>query len=169
MEGQMNPKTPRSNVRRCILVVSAGLIITVLLLAQTALADLPPRPEPGPDPTGSDGSGGSQLILLVQFPTEWPWESVHWQDLQTEVQWQDPHTGAWHRVEGWQGTLDTIEIDEAGLVTGMKTWWVGASDLGTGPFRWLVYSSPGESLLATSAPFDLPDSQGASFTVVVKP
>ena len=41
----MNPKTPRSNVRRCILVASAGLIITVLLLAQTALADLPPRPE----------------------------------------------------------------------------------------------------------------------------
>ena len=163
----MDSRTRKSSTRRCILLASICVTIAAALLARPALAALPPRPDPETDPTGDDPSNGGPLILLVQFPQDWPWEHVHWQNLHTVVQWQDPYTGKWHDVQGWKGTLDTVEIDTSGLVTGKKTWWFGGKDLGTGPFRWLVYGSPKDSLLATSTAFNLPDSAGGSITITV--
>jgi len=72
------------------------------------------------------------------------------------VEWQDAD-GMWHAVAGWQGTLDRVAVED-GAVTGYKTWWVGAEDLGTGPFRWLIYRGKGGERLATSEPFYLPAS-----------
>jgi hypothetical protein len=163
----MNSNARKAGNTRCILLVTILVAMATVVPAQPALAQLPARPSL--DSPTSDGPDGAQLVLLVQFPQDWPWESAHWQELWTVVQWQDPHTGLWYTVEGWQGTLDTVEVDEAGSVTGAKTWWVGIKDLSTGPFRWLVYHGPGGSLLTTSAAFDLPASAGATVTVAVTP
>jgi hypothetical protein len=50
---------------------------------------------------------------------------------------------------------------------GHKTWWVVKSDLGTGPFRWVIYRSRQGPRLATSQPFDLPDTEGRTVRVEV--
>jgi hypothetical protein len=163
----MDYEVQRPSSRRWILLVGILVTIGTLLLAQPSLAQLPTRP--GLDSPTGDHADGAQLVLLVQFPQGWPWESTHWQELWTVVQWQDPHTGQWHTVEGWQGTLDTVEVDKAELVTGKKTWWVGEGELGKGPFRWLVCKGQGGSPLTTSTVFDLPDAAGTSATVVVAP
>lgn len=78
------------------------------------------------------------------------------------VQWQEK--GDWHDVTGWQGTLDQIQPGANGF-TGIKGWWVAEDDLGTGPFRWVVYHGPGGAPLGTSEPFDLPERTGQSVIV----
>lgn len=82
------------------------------------------------------------------------------------VQWQDGR-GSWHTVEGWQGGLDRIALDESGGVVGVKTWWVGEAQLGGGPFRWSVYLKQGGTLLVRSGSFHLPSSQGEGVQVEV--
>jgi hypothetical protein len=82
------------------------------------------------------------------------------------VQWRDP-LGTWYEVEGWRGGLDGVVIDEDGIVVGEKAWWVAEPDLGTGPFRWMVYHGEGGELLAASEPFDLPESRDVSTMVEV--
>jgi hypothetical protein len=79
------------------------------------------------------------------------------------VQWQNVY-GVWHDVTGWQGTFDTIT---AGV--GTKLWWVAEKDFGSGPFRWVVYRNPGGAVVATSAPFYLPDVAGRTVTVEIPP
>jgi hypothetical protein len=66
-------------------------------------------------------------------------------DLWTVVQWQDTG-GGWHDVQGWQGWLDGES----------KTWWVAPKDLGTGPFRWVVYRGRCGGVAGASGPFHLP-------------
>jgi hypothetical protein len=75
----------------------------------------------------------------------------------TIVQWQD-YFGAWHNVDGWQGTLD---------VGHQKLWWVADKDLGTGPFRWVVYRDQAGPSLAVSESFHLPDLSGMKVRVDV--
>jgi hypothetical protein len=75
------------------------------------------------------------------------------------VQWQDTG-GRWHDVEGWQGTLDDVALG-----VGNKLWWVAQSDLGTGPFRWIVRRGFGGDLLAESEPFYLPGTAGETLQV----
>jgi hypothetical protein len=130
---------------------------------------LPPRP-PTPTftvvaPTRSAPDSGS-IELRVRFPAALPGRESPWQELWTVVQWQDPHTGTWRDVESWQGTLDGVR-GEGGAVVGHKTWWVAQRDLGTGPFRWLVYRSQGGPLSVTSEPFDLPAGGGETVGVEV--
>ncbi|MBN1979815.1 MAG: hypothetical protein JW918_20670 [Anaerolineae bacterium] len=134
--------------------VGGALLALALLLAvaQPVLAALPPRPS-AEDP-GQGASGGGAIALHARFGPAWPWDEAHWQNVWTVVQWQDERS-AWHDVEGWQGTLDDVAIAD-GAVTGHKTWWVGAEDLGKGPFRWVVYRGEGGAPLATSEPFGLP-------------
>ena len=111
------------------------LLVLVLLvtLVPSALADLPPRPEPSvPAPAGGT------IVLSASPVTAKMW---------TLIQWQDAF-GKWHDVQGWQGTFEP---------GGKVQWWVGAENLGQGPFHWLVYSERDDGdLLATSDPFDLP-------------
>ena len=129
---------------------------------------LPPRP---PTPTVADvvparpTPDSGSIELRARFPAAMPGRESPWQELWTVVQWQDPHTGTWRDVESWRGTLDGVRGEDDGL-TGHKTWWGARRDLGTGPFRWLVYRSRGGSLVVASEPFDLP--AGAGKTVVVE-
>ena len=151
----------------------AALDLEVLAVLQTApgvLADLPPRPTPRPIPQPSAKPrppAGAWLELRAQFPSTWPWDSVHWQELWTVVQWQDPYTRYWHDVDGWRGGLDDVTVDEGGAVLGGKGWWVAEKDFGTGPFRWAIFQGQRGELLSVSEPFDLPDSTGATATIEV--
>jgi hypothetical protein len=140
-----------------------------------AQAALPPRPTPQATTTAlatareeakAHPQAGAQIKLQVQFPANWPWASAHWQDLWTVVQWQDA-LGNWHTVEGWQGEMDGVAIDAAGMVSGHKTWWVAQKDFGTGPFRWVVTGGTGSAPLAASGPFDLPSVNRATVTVAL--
>jgi len=135
---------------------------------QFAVAQLPPRPDtPAPVAKPAPSAArGAFIELRAEFPAAWPWETSHWRDLQTVVQWQDPW-GMWHDVEGWQGTLDGVEVGEDGAVVGLKLWWVGGADLGTGPFRWRVTHGQGGRLLGTSEPFGLPSAANTTLTVEV--
>ena len=142
---------------------SAYIVCALLVLvslpspAQTALADLPPRPTATPTPQPAPPPAtGARLELRVEFPET---ISYPWQDLWTVVQWQD-EWGYWRTVEGWQGSLDSVAEG-----VGVKHWWVAKGDLGGGPFRWRVYRSQGGRLLAKSAEFDLPARTGETTTI----
>lgn len=157
------------SIRICVVVMigSAGVLLLVALAPGPALA-LPPRPtaQPTATPTPQPTPVMAPLELRVEFPPDWPWASVHWQDLWTVVQWQDAQ-GAWHDVEGWQGTLDDVVSGEAGAIMGCKGWWVAQADLGKGPFRWVVAQGKDRPALATSALFNLPGADGVGVTVQV--
>jgi hypothetical protein len=160
-------KTVRQISVRFLVSTAAVLtlaIATLLLLPAQTAQSLPPRPALPTKPPSK--ATGSTIELHAQFPSTWPWNETDWQELWTIVQWQD-NGGNWHNVEGWQGTFDRVKVDKDEAVMGQKTWWVGASDLGKGPFRWQVYRSKGGSLVATSTPFNLPDAAGLVVTVEV--
>lgn len=147
------------------LVVTPTAYKEVSAAAGPVLADLPPRPTPDslPGPAHKKALAGGWIELQVQFPAT---TSYPRQGLWTVVQWQD-EWGHWRDVQGWQGTLDEVEADGGSDVVGWKKWWVDKEDLGKGPFRWQVYQSKGGRALATSAPFDLPGSSGATVVVEV--
>src|SRR5574341_2058391 len=107
-------------------------------MAQAAPLAVPPRPEPADIRSASTGANIQLQVATNQL------------SLWTVVQWRDA-LGDWHDVEGWRGTLDSIEDG-----TGYKTWWVYADDFDKGPFRWVVYAAPNWKKLAASAHFKLP-------------
>jgi hypothetical protein len=156
----------RVSVRFLISTVAilALLVAAFLLLPVQTVRSLPPRPalptKPPPEATGS------AIELHAQFSSAWPWNETDWQDLWTIVQWQGTD-GVWHNVEGWQGTFDLVKVGNAGEIIGQKAWWVGYSDLGKGPFRWQVYRTKGNMLVATSEPFNLPNATGLVVTVEI--
>ncbi len=143
-----------------LLLLGAG-ISTPSQAAPAVFPTLPPPPTntplPAPIPPTSVPPTGSLIELHVQFPGDWPWSRVHWQELWTVVEWQD-EKGVWRTVKGWQGILDDVSIDASGLVWGKKVWWVAGDDLGRGPFRWTVYRDKGGRLLGRSELFYLPKS-----------
>jgi hypothetical protein len=159
-----------SGIRRiatAILLACLPIFLVTLLglNSKTAYGDLPPRPEtppapiPTPVPSTSGSLPGSAIELYVEDVPTGP-EGV-W----TVVEWQDPHTGQWNAVEGWQGT---VEQD------GRQTWWVAPKDYGTGPFRWVVLESKEADRLAgdpiaISNNFTLPQKRGETIVVLVTP
>ena len=148
------------------------ILISVLLLAWPPLLtqagpelppretpippELPPRETPIPaqpsdddDDDKDDTPDGAHIVLRVPSAPAGVWTIVQWQD----------SAGGWHDIDGWQGTLD--EGDQ-------KMWWLAPDLFGKGPFRWLVYQSPGgDKLLATSDSFYLPNSAGEKLRVEV--
>lgn len=94
-----------------------------------------------PDDTSSETEESPPDGALIELRIDPPWP-----ELWTMVQWQDPQ-GDWYNVDGWRGASN-----EEGRVL----WWVAKEDLGTGPFRWLVYEEKDGRLLVTSESFDLP-------------
>ncbi len=137
-------------------------------LTPTPAPTIQPTPNPTPQPVNEEGLIGAYIKLRAQFPQDWPWDKVHWQELWTIVEWQDEADwnnpgGDWHNVETWQGSLDTVEITTDGRVFGEKTWWVAERDFGDGLFRWPVYldsQNSDEQPLVTSETFDLPHVAG---------
>lgn len=108
---------------------------------------------------------GARLQVHALFSDSWPWDELHWQNVWTTIQWYDGKD-AWYDVAGWQGNLDAIAQGEAGWV-GTKEWWVGKDNLGTGPFRWVIYESQGGPVLVTSEAFNLPETAGK--TLILQP
>jgi len=155
-------------------LIFVGVAVCALMGAASLLQParaLPPRPPtptftPIPPPSQQLASTVAQIELCAQFPSAWPWNEIHWQELWTVVQWQD-NKGQWHDVEGWRGTLDRVVVDGDEEIVGRKTWWVSASDLGEGPFRWLVYRAEGGRLLVSSEEFYLPGADGQTAMVEV--
>jgi hypothetical protein len=78
------------------------------------------------------------------------------------VQWQDPQ-GTWHSVREWQATLDFMG-DEG---TGSKEWTIAPEAYGRGPFRWVLYSALGDTVLGVSPTFMLPGRSGADVHVAL--
>jgi len=151
-----------------LLAVCAGCAVVAVTFLLAPVYALPPRPYPEtPTPLGEpvDPSAGAQIQLRAQFSPTWPWHEVHWHEVWTVVQWQD-QWGVWRDVQGWQGGLDDVEIEDG--VVGLKTWWVGSSDIGRGPFRWVISLGEGGDSLGISEPFRLPDAQYVTMVVEVE-
>ena len=128
-----------------------------------------PAPAQTPPPTaGADGwpEEGINIVLQVAFSPNWPWDEVHWQELEITVQWQAAD-GQWHDVQGWKGTLNQVITGEEEQVIGIKSWWVGEAASGAGYFRWLVNRCVGCAPLAASEPFYLPSYQSVTLRVDV--
>jgi hypothetical protein len=113
-----------------------------------------------PTPGSTQAPSGALIELRVRFPE---WIAFQWQELWTVVQWQDG-SGHWHSVEGWQGSLDEVTVDD-GKIAGRKVWWLAGDLFGRGPFRWLVYRVRAGKLVAESEPFNLPDRVGGTVMV----
>ena len=167
----MNKTINEKRVRSALIAgVVCSLLAVALLLSpvQTALADLPPRHPPKPDCQAAPkpATAGAFVELHVHFGPAWPWSTVHWQDLWTVVQWQD-EKGHWHDVEGWRGRLNYVVAGEGGETVGTQVWWIAESDLGGGPFRWLIFRGEEGGRLATSELFYPPDCNGRTVSVEV--
>jgi hypothetical protein len=93
-----------------------------------------------------------RIVLSLESPV------AQWTQLWTTVEWQDAF-GEWHTVEGWQGTFNE---------QGQVIWWVAEKDLGTGPFRWVVYEERDGALWAASESFDLPSHLGETTSVSIE-
>jgi hypothetical protein len=134
------------NLIRFVLVVCVLVIVCLIvslpaltLAAPLATPVLPPRPTPRSTPATEMPPPGAYIELQVLSAPAGLW---------TKVQWQDSW-GGWHDVEGWQGTLDTVD---------QKVWWVAPKDFGTGPYRWAIYAGRSGPSLGASDPFYLPDA-----------
>jgi hypothetical protein len=158
----------RGHPARVVSIVCTLLAVALLpSVAQAAALSLPPRPIVVSQSESAPPPPGGFIVLRVQFPQAWPWTKVHWQDLWTVVQWQD-HSGDWHDVEGWQGTLDEVNNDkDKGVCEGEKVWWAAKADFDKGPFRWVVYRERGGKLLAQSESFYLPHFIGETVRIEV--
>ena len=152
----------------CVLIASLAcmLLLSSFARAQSSseisrpLPTLPPRPTVQQPEVQEVAKSEvcTAIELRTRFSQDWPWDEVHWQLPWTVVQWQD-EWGTWHTVEGWQGQLDGIVIDEDGTVVGNKVWWVYEGDGGKGPFRWVVALGEGGPQLVVSDLFHLPTGE----------
>ena len=120
--------------------------------------DLPPRPPDNPPeisepvtPSGSVASG-SKIMLHAQAAT---FDGDDW----TVIEWQTAD-GRWVEVDGWQGTF----FSQDGML--QVEWWVGPDQLGSGPYRWVVYPNQLKGTQEfVSAPFYLPSASGQAMAV----
>lgn len=151
------------NVRiflKVAVIVCLGFLASQAFFISSAHA-LPPRPENSGPPSsgggggdhGSDGTGGglafgSYIELQVNPPQPEAWAGVQWRDA----------SETWFDVDGWQGDLDDA---------GQQSWWVGAANLGQGPFRWIVYQDSTRTVVLGSSEFYLPRTIGEVLKVEV--
>jgi hypothetical protein len=152
---QCQEKSMNHKKHQTILWSAYVILIGALLLARPALLtqagpELPSRetPTPGRSPdNGDDKPAGAHIVLQVESAPAGLWSVVQWQD----------SAGGWHDVEGWRGTLDASRT---------QRWWVDTKDFGKGPFRWVIYRTQADLILAESGPFYLPRT--ADETVMIE-
>jgi hypothetical protein len=110
--------------------------------------DIPPTGTVAPTPPSPEKAASQPegAFIVLQIACTEPSARAYW----TAVQWQD-RLGAWHTVEGWQGTFDKCAHGRC-----IKEWWLPPSLFGQGPFRWVVYAKRGGEILTRSDPFSLP-------------
>ena len=140
----------RSNRIIIALLVATALFLFALILGfnqrNVIAGGLPPRPEPTATPIPSTQSSPDGALIELHYDGI----AVGPQGVWTVVEWQDTETLKWYEVQGWQGT---VELD------GTQKWWVAPADLGTGPFRWVIYDAEDGDVLQTSDEFNLPASE----------
>ncbi|MEZ4864462.1 MAG: hypothetical protein R3C14_24320 [Caldilineaceae bacterium] len=129
----------RIRVLLLICIICTGL--SAVYPSFRAYAELPPRPTktPVPDKDRSKPEPPAGTLILNTQPTVTGLWSV--------VQWQD-EAGQWRDVEGWRGEINA----------GKTIWWVEEEQWNTGPFRWAIFETKGNKLLAASELFVLPGS-----------
>ncbi|MCB9008103.1 MAG: hypothetical protein H6656_12180 [Ardenticatenaceae bacterium] len=160
---QDNSVNGRIGIYYLVALFFLGAMGLLFMQAQNASAedyDLPPRENEGPAEVVEvqTNGQGARVHLQAHFSQDWPWDAMHWQeDLWLKVQWLD-QDGVWQDVDGWQGTLDTIQQAEDWM--GVKEIWLADVHLGTGPYRWQVYDQHDNHLLTTSEEFYLPGKAG---------
>lgn len=147
------------------IIVGLGIVVALLAVPGTqaqgpVLPTVTPNSPPPANPGGGNGQesdddddsssspAGAYIELHAQNAPTGAWSVVQWQD----------SNGDWHPVAGWQGGLDN----------GYRRWWVHPKDFGTGPFRWVIYASPGGVLIAAGEPFKLPQFPNETVRVEVK-
>jgi hypothetical protein len=85
----------------------------------------------------------ASIVLTVVNPPAGAWASVEWLDLSGKV---------WTAVPGWSGLLAQNE-------NGFMPFAVDDADVGTGPFRWVVYDkdpAQGGKVWGMTESFNLP-------------
>ncbi len=85
-------------------------------------------------------AGGARILVQVAERYRSGWAVVQWQD----------ENGDWQEIEGWRGDLKN----------GRARWWVSPDLYGHKPFRWMIFSQPGGTLLAASPEFAMPANSG---------
>ena len=136
-----------------ILLLSGMMVVGI-----GPVLDLPTRPPDNPpvttDPISVPSPSVSGAKIMFQAHSE-TFDADDW----TVVEWQTAD-GQWVEVDGWQGTF--FMKDGAFQVE----WWVGSDQLGTGPYRWVVYPNQAKgSVEFVSGAFYLPTSVGQEAVV----
>jgi hypothetical protein len=90
----------------------------------------------------SGACGDSKITALIGGLPSSIWITVQWQD----------GVGVWRTVDGWQGTASSV--DNNGVL--FQQWDVGPELFGRGPFRWVLYSFQGGSIVGISPNFNMP-------------
>ena len=140
----------RRNKRIVTTILFAGLLV-IFAVVGTAFADSHLDPEPlGPSTLLSGPFIEMQVSGLPTGPD----------GIWTTIEWQDPYTGEWTTVDGWQGTVET---------DGTQLWWVDGDDYGSGPFRWLAFDEEGGEQVGLSDNFNLPESRIDVVVVQMQP
>jgi hypothetical protein len=135
--------------------VGAVALLTVLGLAQGGWVStvwagtVPPLPPPPGNPPSNAPVCAIWLRTVDAPPGAW-----------TKVQWKGP-LGEWHDVETWVAPLDVAEY-------GAMPHWINPVQCGTGPYRWVVYSTGKmDKVWTTSDSFYFPQSPGESLWTTV--
>ncbi len=118
------------------LLLFLGALLALSAFPVPSLADLPKRATPLPRDE-PDQLTGAHIELQVWGAPGGTWSVVQWQ----------ANDGAWHNVNGWRSQLG---------YGGSVRWWVAPSDLGAGPFRWVLTDGELGPMVAASDPFNLP-------------
>jgi hypothetical protein len=122
--------------------ITLGLL-AIYLLSELLLGALS---TPSAQAAANAASTPAQISLVVT-PANHRYGSI--------VQWQGTD-GRWHNVDGWHREI----------TSGAINWSVAEKDFGTGPFRWLVFSSDSGRPLAISQSFHLP-KEGETTTLYI--
>ena len=127
-----------------ILIASIGIIavlmVAIYFVAPQADASFGGQNRPTPTPSGkddpelpedgggNDGNESTKNTVEIRGATIQLIGTSVTTNLWSVVQWKGGNT--WHDVEGWRGTFNQENL---------VIWWVGHENLGSGPFRWVVY------------------------------
>jgi hypothetical protein len=126
-------------------LLSVGLLLTCLVMGLLpGLTLAAPSQLPPPPPRETPAPGGTIILYVHTSQT----------GLASVVQWEDG-LGNWHDVDGWRSELTWLTS-----YVFFQPWWVAPKDLGTGPFRWLIYNPKTGKTVGTTNSFYLPMGGG---------
>ena len=116
------------------------MAFSALALALLCLGIAPAQLASADENTAGADEEGAIALIVTNPPTAGT--------AYVDVQWQDP-AGGWHNIDNW-----LIPFDQSPL--GYTVNWVDPADLGTGPFRWVMFDQPGGKMIGASDSFMFP-------------